>query len=223
MKDTKNEDQANTVQLGIHNKYSVNGWNFKNDLLGRVSIHTSDRTMSWYDKTNSNLKADYNVYGVTSLNEIGKDFDLGKNVKVTPYTGVELGYMTRESFEEKGGPEKLKVEGNDGYSVKPSVGVRIEAEKNLGNTEWKIKSNVGAAYEYELGDMNKQEKASLEVIEDGDHKLAKPADDKGKIKTTAMVGVELKDRYGVFVTGEYGIGNGNKEDYKVGLSFKASF
>ena len=74
-----------------------------------------------------------------------------------------------------------------------------------------------------FGDMNKQEKASLEVIEDGYHKLAKPADDKGKIKTSVMAGVELKDRYGVFVTGEYGIGNSNKEDYKVGLSFKASF
>ena len=223
MRDTKNEDQANTVQLGIHNKYSGNGWNFKNDLLGRVSLHTSDRTMSWYDKTNSNLKADYNVYGVTSLNEIGKDFELGKNVKVTPYTGVELGYMTRESFEEKGGPERLKVEGNDAYSVKPSIGVRIEAEKNLGNTDWKIKSNVGAAYEYELGDMNKQEKASLEVIEDGYHKLAKPADDKGKIKTSVMAGVELKDRYGVFVTGEYGIGNSDQDDYRAGVTLKAVF
>ncbi|WP_371926421.1 autotransporter outer membrane beta-barrel domain-containing protein [Sebaldella sp. S0638] len=218
------EDMANTVQLGLHNKYKANGWNFRNDLLGRVSFHTSDRTMDWYDGTQSKMKADYNVYGVNSLNEIGKEFDLGRNTKIIPYTGLELGYMSHESFQEKGDAEKLKVDKNDGYSVKPEIGVRLEAEKNLGKNEnWRIKGNIGAGYEYELGNMNKQEQASVAAIEDGYHKLAKPAEDKGKIKTNGMVGVEVKDRYGIFVTGEYGIGNSNKEDYKVGLSLKAVF
>jgi hypothetical protein len=224
LKDTDNEDQANTVQVGLHNKYSVNGWNFKNDLLGRVSFHKSDRSMTWNDGEKSDMKSDYNVYGVSSLNEIGKDIELGKNIKLTPYTGLELGYMTHGSFEEDGGAEKLKVDSNDGYSIKPSVGVRLEAEKGFGSSgSWKVKGNVGVAYEYELGDMNKEEKASLGVLEDGYHKLAKPADDKGKIKTGGMIGVELQDKYGVFFTGEYGTGNDGKEDYKVGVSFKASF
>ena len=63
----------------------------------------------------------------------------------------------------------------------------------------------------------------MAVIEEGYHKLAQPAEDKGKIKTGGMIGVELKDRYGIFLTGEYGAGNDNKEDYKVGVSFKAAF
>jgi hypothetical protein len=224
IEDTDNEDQADTVQIGLHNKYSVNGWNFKNDLLGRVSFHKSDRSMTWYDGEKSDVKSDYSVYGVTSLNEIGKDIELGKNIKLTPYTGLELGYMTHGSFEEDGGAERLKVDSNDGYSVKPSVGMRLEAEKGFGSSgSWKVKGNIGVAYEYELGDMNKEEKASLGVLEDGYHKLAKPADDKGKIKTGGMIGVELQDRYGIFLTGEYGTGNDGKEDYKVGVSFKASF
>ena len=224
MKNSNSEDQADTVQLGIHNKYSVNGWNFRNDLLGRVSFHTNDRSMSWYDGTKSDMKSDYNAYGISSLNEVGKDFEIGRNLKLTPYTGLELGYMMHEGFEESGGAEKLKVENNDGYSVKPSIGLRLEAEKKFGtNADWKVKGNIGAAYEYELGDMNKQESASLVSIEEGYHKLAQTAEDKGKIKTNGVIGVELKDRYGIFLTGEYGMGNDSKEDYKVGVSFKASF
>ncbi|MCP1224737.1 autotransporter domain-containing protein [Sebaldella sp. S0638] len=224
MKDTNNEDQADTVQLGLHNKYSVNGWNFRNDLLGRVSFHNNDRSIQWYDGTKSDMKSDYNVYGISSLNEIGKDIEIGRNVKLVPFTGLELGYMAHESFEETGGAESLNVESNDGYSIKPSIGLRLEAEKSLGsNSDWKIKGNIGAAYEYELGNMNRQEKASLSVIEEGYHKLAQTAEDKGKIKTGGTIGVELKDRYGIFLTGEYGAGNDNKEDYKVGVSFKAAF
>jgi hypothetical protein len=224
IKDTDNEDQADTVQIGLHNKYSVNGWNIKNDLLGRMSFHRSDRSMTWYDGVKSDMKSDYNVYGVSSLNEIGRDIELGKNFKLIPYTGLELGYMTHGSFEEDGGAERLKVDSNDGYSVKPSVGMRLEAEKGFGSSgSWKVKGNVGVAYEYELGDMNKEEKASLGVLEDGYHKLAQSADDKGKIKTGGMIGVELQDRYGIFLTGEYGTGNDSREDYKVGVSFKASF
>ena len=71
--------------------------------------------------------------------------------------------------------------------------------------------------------MNSQEKASVTAIEDGYHNLAKAADDTGTVKTSGMLGVEVEDRYGIFVTGEYGIGNDNKEDYKVGVSLKAVF
>ena len=224
MKNTDNEDQADTIQLGLHNKYTVNGWNFRNDLLGRVSFHTNDRSITWYDKTKSDMKSDYNVYGLSSLNEIGKDFEIGRNVKMVPYTGLELGYMTHESFEESGAAESLKVESNDAYSIKPSIGVRLEAEKRLGSeSNWKIKGNIGAGYEYELGNMNRQEEAGLSAIEEGHHKLAQTAEDKGRLKTNGIIGVELKDRYGIFLTGEYGIGNEKKEDYKVGVSFKASF
>ncbi|MCP1222966.1 autotransporter domain-containing protein [Sebaldella sp. S0638] len=224
MKDTKNEEEVNTIQLGLHNKYSVNGWNIKNDILGRAGFHSSDREVAWYDGTKSKLSADYNVYGVSSLNEVGRDIELGKNLKVTPFAGLELGYMTHDSFKEKGGIESLKVDSNDGYSVKPSIGVRLNGEAGFGSSkDVKLKGNIGVAYEYELGNMNEQERASLEVIETGYHKLAQPAEDKGRIKTTASVGVEVNDRYGIFLNGEYGMGNANKEDYKVGISFKAAF
>ena len=193
MKDTNNEDQADTVQLGLHNKYSINGWNFKNNLLGRVSFHDVDRSIDWHDGTKSNIKSDYNVYGISSLNEIGKDIEMGRNVKLVPFTGLELGYMVHEGFEEKGEAGSLKVKKNNGYSIKPSIGLRLEVEKGFGsNADWKVKGNIGAAYEYELGNMNRQEKASLSVIEEGYHKLAQTAEDNGKIKTSGIVVVSFK-------------------------------
>ena len=71
--------------------------------------------------------------------------------------------------------------------------------------------------------MNNQEKASLTSIEDGYHELAKAAEDKGRIKTSGYAGVELKETYGIYITGEYGIGQDKQEDYKIGVSLKAMF
>ena len=224
MKDTNNEDQADTIQLGLHNKYSVNGWNIKNDLLGRVSFHDVDRSINWSGGTTSELNSNYNVYGVSSVNELGKDLEISKNVKVTPYVGLELGYMMHPSFEEEGGVESLKVDSNNAYSIKPNLGIRFEGEKAFGKqSSWMLKGNIGIGYEYELGDMNNKEKASLLSIEDGYHELSKVDDEKGTIKTNAYLGIEAYKRYGIYLTGEYGIGQDEQDDYKLGVMLKASF
>ena len=55
------------------------------------------------------------------------------------------------------------------------------------------------------------------------HDLAKPADDKGKIKAQGSLGIDFTDRYGLFLTGEYGLGDDDKEEYNVGLSVKVTF
>ena len=221
---TKDKDRADTIQIGLHNKYLLGDWEIKNDLLGRVSFHDVDRSVNWYDGSSSKLNSDYNVYGISSFNEIGKRIDLGNNLKVVPYAGLELGYMTHSSFEESGGAESLKVDSNDAYSIKPGIGVRLEGEKALGVTEnWKLKGNLGIGYEYELGDMNKQEKASLKEIEQGYHKLAKTAEEKGSFRTAGSIGLELKERYTVSLIGEYRIGESDQEDYRTGINLKAVF
>ena len=47
--------------------------------------------------------------------------------------------------------------------------------------------------------------------------------DKGMLKVNASGGVEFKERYGIYVTGEYAAGNDDREDYKIGVTLKASF
>ena len=67
------------------------------------------------------------------------------------------------------------------------------------------------------------EYAKLTAIENNYHKLSKPEDEKGTLRTRASVGVEVKDRYGIFLTGEYGVGNNSEDDYRAGLTLTAVF
>ena len=71
--------------------------------------------------------------------------------------------------------------------------------------------------------MNKQERAKVALLEDNYHNLAKPSDDKGEMKIQGSMGIDLKERYGLYLTGEYGIGDKEKEEYNVGLGLKVTF
>ena len=96
---------------------------------------------------------------------------------------------------------------------------RKESEED----KWKLKGSLDVEYGYELGNVTKREYARLENIETDYHKLSKPEKDKGELRTGAQVGVEIEDRYGIFLTGEYTAGNNKNSDYRAGISLKAVF
>ena len=217
------EEWADTVQMGIHNKYGSNGWNLRNDLTGRVSFHNIDRNLDWPSPTErSEMNGTYEAYSVTSDNIFGKELAVGRNTSITPYGALRAMYVTRPDFSENG-EESLKVEGNDAWSVKPRAGVELKTAVPLSNSGWQLKGALDVAYEYELADLNEREYAKLTSIEDNYHKLSKPEDEKGTLRTKAAVGIEAEDRYGVFLTGEYGVGNNSEDDYRVGVTLKAVF
>ena len=217
------EEDVDTVQLGLHSKYKSNGWILRNDVTGRINLHNVDRNLEWTNAGSSNMSGNYETYSITSDNKLGKEISLGKRASVTPYGGLKAMYVTRPTFSENG-LEALEVEGNDAWSVKPRVGVELKGELPLGSSEnWKLKGAVDVAYEYELGDLNEREYAKLKNVETDYHKLAKPEKDKGQIRTGVSAGVEVEDRYGIFVTGDYRAGNDKQDDYRVGLTLKAVF
>ena len=217
------DEKADTIQLGLHNKYSVNGWKLRNDLTGRVSFHNTDRSILWESSGPSDLDASYETYSVSFDNILGREFELGKKLSIAPYGALKAMYMTRPTFSEKG-LERLEVEGNDAWSVKPRAGIELKAAVPLGTqSAWKLKGNLDFAYEYELADLNEREKARLIVVEDNYHNLSKPQDERGTFKTRASVGVEVEDRYGIFLTGEYTVGNDDRDDYRAGVTLKAIF
>ena len=132
-------------------------------------------------------------------------------------------YVTRPAFEESG-VERREVEGNDAWSAKPRAGVELKGSVPLGSkNSWQLKGSLDVAYEYELADLNEREKARLAAVESDYHKLAKPEEEKGTFRTKASVGVEVEDRYGIFLTGEYAKGNDKENDYRAGLTLKAVF
>ena len=225
MKDNNDsEETVNTIQLGFHNKYTADSWKIKNNLTGRVSFHDMDRNIMWPTKDGrSEMSSRYEVYSISSDNILGKELALGKNASITPYGAIKAVYMTRPDFTEDG-LESLQVDGNDAWSVKPRAGVELKAEVPLGaNTAWKLKGTIDLAYEYELADINEREYARLTAIESDYHELSKPEDEKGAFRSKAAIGVEVENRYGIFLTGEYVTGENDKEDYRAGVSLKAVF
>jgi hypothetical protein len=120
--------------------------------------------------------------------------------------------------------EAVEVKGNDAWSVKPRAGIELKASIPLSpKTEWKLKGTLDLAYEYELADLNEREKARLTAMKTDYHDLPKPMDEKGTFRSKASVGVEVENRYGIFLTGEYAAGNDNQDDYRAGVSLKAVF
>ena len=223
MEDGNNsEEQVDTIQLGAHNKYQVNDWVLRNDLMGRASIHNVDRNLDWSAAGRSEMNGSYESYSITSDNNLGREIPLGKNASVTPYGGLEATYVMRPTFTEDG-LESLEVKGNDAWSVKPKLGVELKAETKESKNGWKVKGTLDLAYEYELADMNEREYARLTAIEDDYHKLSQPQNDKGTIRTKASIGAEIEDKYGIFLTGDYSKGNGNQDEYRVGVNLKAVF
>ena len=216
------EEDADTIQLGVHNKYRSNDWILRNDLTGRVSIHNVDRNLDWSAVGRSEMNGTYEAYSITSDNNLGREISLGKNASITPYGGLEATYMIRPTFTESG-LERLKVEGNDAWSVKPKVGIELKASTNESKNGWKLKGALDVSYGYELANLNEREYASLNAVEDSYHKLSKPEEERGMLKTKAVIGAEIEDRYGIFLTGEYSVGEQNQDDYRTGVTLKAVF
>ena len=86
-----------------------------------------------------------------------------------------------------------------------------------------IKGALDLSYEYELANLNEQENARVTVFQDDYYKLGKPEEEEGRFRTKAIFGVEIEDRYGIFINGEYSIGNKKQEDYRAGVTLKAVF
>ena len=75
--------------------------------------------------------------------------------------------------------------------------------------------------EYELADLN--ESASARLTYGYYHRLSKPEEENGEFRTRALVGVEVKDRYGIFLTGDYSVGSHSQDEYKAGVDLKVAF
>ena len=204
---------------------NINGkWEFRTDHLGRIGFDNTDREIDWNRGDVSKMSGDYNTYGAALLNEISKDLEIGKNIKIAPYAGLKLEYGYHTNISENGGAEKLNVDSNYYYSIKPNAGVELKTEQYFGNSEsWKLKVNIGVGYEYELGDTNRTEKASLDSISDDTFDLGKSADDRGEFVTNGGFGVEYQDRYAIFVTGKYNAAGDDEDGYQVGINLKAEF
>ena len=220
------EEWVDTLQLGVHNTYKKDGLKYRGDLTGRINMHNVDRNIDWTGFT-ENLDDKYMSYGVSFDNVLLKEFQLSKAFTFSPLVSMNFGYQYFDSLSEEESISALNIDSNDAYSIKPGVGVRIEGNNDLGSKGWMLKSGLELRYEYELGDSQPRETASLQLFDGNKYQLAQPKEDKGELKLRAMIGAEVTDRYGIFLTGEYGKefneSESNGENYRAGVILKAVF
>ncbi|WP_435309080.1 autotransporter domain-containing protein [Sebaldella termitidis] len=214
--DNSTED-TDTLQAGVHSRYNVSQWTFENDFTGRISFHNVKRNIEWEDRK-SVMNGEYQSYSFSSINRAGYKI----NNAVMPYAGFRVMYVTRPGFGETG-TERLQIEGNDAWSVKPGAGIELKGGTKPGKNGWVLKGLLDIAYEYELADLNVRERAKLTVIEDNYRDLVKPDKEKGVFKSKITVGAETGDKFGIFLTGSYEAGAGNNENYRIGINLKAAF
>ena len=166
-------------------------------------------------------------YGVSLDNTLLKEFELNKVLKISPLLSLDFGYQYLDKVKEESSVSALEIDSNNAYSIKPGAGIRVDSNIPLGSrSAWELKSALEVKYEYELGEAQPEETARLQSFGET-YKLAKPAEDKGELKLKGMLGVEVTDRYGIFITGEYGKAfnevTKDGESYKVGVTLKAVF
>ena len=220
------EEWVDTLQLGVHNIYRKNSWKLRSDLTGRLNLHNVDRNIDWTDSIEK-LDDKYMSYGVSLDNTLLKEFELNKVLKISPLLSLDFGYQYLDKVKEESSVSALEIDSNNAYSIKPGAGIRVDSNIPLGSrSAWELKSAVEVKYEYELGEAQPEETARLQSFGET-YKLAKPAEDKGELKLKGMLGVEVTDRYGIFITGEYGKAfnevTKDGESYKVGVTLKAVF
>ena len=220
---SESEEDVDSLRAGFYNSYEINDWKLRNDLAGMVSFHDTDRNIDWIDGR-SNMNGTYQTYSIISDNDLSKELPLTKNITFVPYGGIKVMYIMRPSFSEDG-LEALQVEGGNAWSVKPKIGMELKMSTPLGKSadSWMLNTSLDISYDYELAGLNERERAKVTAIEDDYHDLAKPEDEKGTFRTRGIIGLEIKDRYGIFLTGEYGIGDNSQEEYKTGIMLKAVF
>ena len=220
------EEWVDTLQLGVHNIYRKNSWKLRSDLTGRLNLHNVDRNIDWTDSIEK-LDDKYMSYGVSLDNTLLKEFELNKVLKISPLLSLDFGYQYLDKVKEESSVSALEIDSNNAYSIKPGAGIRVDSNIPLGSrSAWELKSALEVKYEYELGEAQPEETARLQSFGET-YKLAKPAEDKGELKLKGMLGVEVTDRYGIFITGEYGKAfnevTKDGESYKVGVTLKAVF
>jgi hypothetical protein len=88
------------------------------------------------------MNGTYETYSITSDNITWKRIRTWKKASIMPYGAFRAMYVTRPTFSESG-LERLEVEGNDAWSVKPRAGVELKGAVPLGaKTAWQLKGTL---------------------------------------------------------------------------------
>ena len=216
------EDQT-MIKAGIFKtispKADYNGalqWTIAGDVFtGKNNM----RRKYWIVDDTFEAKSDYWTYGAAFKTDIGYDIRMSERTHLRPYGALKMEYGRFSDINEDRGEIRLKVKGNDYFSVRPEVGMELKYVQPLG-VRTNLSVGLFAAYENEIGKLNKLNQAKVRYTSADWYNLRNEKEDRrGNGKFDVNIGVD-NTKFGVTVNAGYDTKGNN---VRGGIGFRAVY
>ena len=219
----KSREDQTMIKAGIFKTMSpekdYNGalrWTVAADIFGGINdMHRK----YWVVDDSFEAKSRYYSYGAALKNELGYDIRLSERAHLRPYGALKMEYGRFSDIKEDRGQMKLEINGNDYFSVKPEVGMEFKYIQPLA-VRTKLSVGLTAAYENEIGKLNKLNQARVRYTTADWYNLRNEKEDrKGSGKFDLNIGID-NTRFGVTLNAGY---DTKGENIRGGIGFRAIY
>ena len=173
----------------------------------------------WIVDDTFDAKSDYYSYGAAFKTDLGYDIRTSERTHLRPYGALKMEYGRFTDIKEDEGQVRLEVDGNNYFSVKPEVGLEFKYVQPVA-VKSQLSVGLTAAYENELGKVNRTNKARVRYTNADWYELRSEKEDRrGNGKFDFNLGVD-NTRFGVTVNAGYDTKGSN---IRGGIGFRAIY
>ena len=173
----------------------------------------------WIVDDTFDAKSDYYSYGAAFKTDLGYDIRTSEKTHLRPYGALKMEYGRFTDIKEDEGQVRLEVDGNNYFSVKPEVGLEFKYVQPVA-VKSQLSVGLTAAYENELGKVNRTNKARVRYTNADWYELRSEKEDRrGNGKFDFNLGVD-NTRFGVTVNAGYDTKGSN---IRGGIGFRAIY
>ena len=216
--DYKSKEDALTAQIGYYVDRKV--LNEEINHLLKISATGSTREMKRYTLDKDFwAKSKYYTLGFDVKNSFYKEYKFDSGFKISPYTGVDLGYGIIENIKEKSGNTLLlDVNSKDYYSIRPNLGVELGYTHLLDENSY-FNILLDSRIYKEFGKINRAN--NLARFKDTNSYFSLPKEDKeDKGAEFTLVGKYENGNFGASLKGGY---QTQFKDRFIGLDLRVKF
>ena len=219
----KSRENQTMVKAGIFktmSPYNDHNGSLRWTIAGDVFAGQNEmKRRYWIVDDTFSAKGDYTSYGAALKTDLGYDIRMSERTHLRPYGALKMEYGRFNDIKEDSGEVRLEVNGNDYFSVKPEVGVEFKYVQPMA-VRTQLSVGLSAAYENELGKVNKLNQARVRYTTADWYNLRNEKEDRrGNGKFDFNLGVD-NTRFGVTVNAGYDTKGSN---IRGGIGFSAIY
>ena len=219
----KSRENQTMVKAGIFktmSPYNDHNGSLRWTIAGDVFVGQNEmKRRYWIVDDTFSAKGDYTSYGAALKTDLGYDIRMSERTHLRPYGALKMEYGRFNDIKEDSGEVRLEVNGNDYFSVKPEVGVEFKYVQPMA-VRTQLSVGLSAAYENELGKINKLNQARVRYTTADWYNLRNEKEDRrGNGKFDFNLGVD-NTRFGVTVNAGYDTKGSN---IRGGIGFRAIY